>query len=112
MSLKANTTNKSSKPSSNAGRRRVCFEVDAEPGSQVSVAGSFNSWDPEAHVLRPTAGPGHFKRIVYLEPGEYEYKFVIDGNWSADPNCPSFAANNYGTLNSVLEVSPAKTGKS
>ncbi len=111
MSFKANTTTKSSKSSGNAGRRRVCFEVDAEPGSQVCVAGSFNSWNPEAHVLRPAAGAGHFKRIVYLEPGAYEYKFVIDGNWSVDPNCPSFAANNLGTLNSILEVSPAKRGK-
>ena len=112
MSLKANPTSKSSKSSANAGRRRICFEVDAELGSQVSVAGSFNSWNPEAHVFRPAAAAGHFKRIVYLEPGDYEYKFVIDGNWSADPNCPSFAANTFGTLNSVLEVFPAKPGKS
>ena len=99
-----------SKPSTqlpaNAGRRRVCFEVAADPDSQVTVAGTFNSWDPETHVLRPSEEKGRFKRFVYLPPGQYEYKFVIDGAWSADPNCPSFAPNQYGTLNSVLEVEP------
>lgn len=92
------------------GRRRVRFEVEAEPGSRVAVAGNFNRWDPQVHVLRETKRAGHFERCVYLQPGEYQYKFVIDGDWSADPNCPHFAANEFGTLNSVLRVqkSPSK----
>lgn len=92
---------------STRGRCRVHFEVDAEPGSHVAVAGNFNDWNPKAHVLKETKRPGHFERYVYLQPGNYQYKFVIDGSWSADPNCPSFTPNDFGTLNSVLKVQRA-----
>ena len=93
----------------NLGRRRVCFEVEADPGSRVAVAGSFNRWDPEKHVLKQKSSDGHYQRVLFLPPGDYEYKFVIDGDWSADPNCEHFAANEFGTLNSVLHVNkPAK----
>lgn len=86
------------------GRRRVRFIVEAEPGSRVSVAGSFNGWDPGAHVLKETATAGRFERVVYLLPGDYQHKCVIDGSWSADPRCPAFTSNAFGTLNSVLRV--------
>ncbi len=97
---------------STRGRCRVRFAVDAEPGSQVAVAGNFNAWSPKKHVLKETGNPGHFERLVYLQPGDYQYKFVIDGHWSADPNCPSFTPNEFGSFNSVLHVqrTPGKKG--
>ena len=101
------SSSSSTKSSGTAGRRRVRFEVNAAPGSQVSVAGSFNGWDPKSHVLRPVGEFGLFQRYVYLPPGKYEYKFVIDGEWSADPNCKTFSTNEFGSLNSVMKVSSA-----
>ena len=85
-------------------RRRVEFSVINTPGRQVSVAGSFNNWDPEAKVLKDRNGDGIYRGIVMLEPGEYEYKFVIDGEWCIDENNPCFASNDLGTLNSVIRV--------
>ena len=41
---------------------------------------------------------------MMLEPGTYEYKFVVDGEWKLDSNNPNFAPNDLGTLNSVLVV--------
>ena len=39
------------------GKRRVCYELEAEPGSQVRVAGSLICWRPETHLLKePEAG--------------------------------------------------------
>ena len=103
----------SKKAASTLGRRRIRFEVEAEPGRQVAVAGNFNAWNPESHQLKETSQPGHYERCVYLSPGKYEYKFVIDGTWSADPNCPTFSPNEFGTLNSVLNVQKtvAKSGR-
>ena len=101
MNATHRNTNKTVSPT--AGKRRVCFEVDAEPGSQVAVAGSFNNWRADTHLLsEPKAG--HFKRLVYLPPGDYEYKFVIDGDWTADPKCEQWKHNEFGSLNSILSV--------
>ena len=104
MSSNTKPTVRAAKSASTAGRRRICFEIDADPGSEVCVAGSFNAWNPSSHLLKPVGEGGHFKRFVYLPPGKYEYKFVIDGSWTADPNCVSFAPNKFGSLNSLLEV--------
>ncbi len=102
MKLNNHNTSKQTK-SPTAGKRRICFEVQADPGSHVSVAGDFNGWRPETHLLKePEAG--HFKRMVYLAPGDYEYKFVIDGDWTADPKCEAWKHNEFGSLNSVLKV--------
>ena len=85
-------------------RRRVEFVIEAGPGKNVSVAGSFNDWDPAAKVLSDRKGDGVYRGCLMLLPGEYEYKFVVDGNWQIDANNPCFASNDLGTLNSVLKV--------
>lgn len=83
--------------------RKVKFEIAAEPGSDVAVAGSFNNWDPAANRMKLN-GHGTFVTNVKLPVGRHEYKFVINGVWQADPNCPNWVPNSYGSLNSVAEV--------
>ncbi len=85
-------------------RRRVEFVAEVGVGHSVSVAGSFNDWDPEAKVLCDKKGDGVYRGVIMLPPGEYEYKFVVDGDWRIDENNPCFASNDLGTLNSVLKV--------
>lgn len=41
---------------------------------------------------------------MMLEPGVYEYKFVINGEWKIDERNPNFVPNDIGSLNSVLEL--------
>ena len=42
---------------------------------------------------------------VTLAPGIYEYKFVINGVWTLDPDPDrDWTQNGLGTLNSVLRV--------
>jgi 1,4-alpha-glucan branching enzyme len=84
--------------------RRVAFSVHAKPGSKVSLAGCFNNWDPSANKLADKKGDGTFTASVSLLPGDYQYKFVIDGTWHADPECPDWVQNEHGTLNSVKHV--------
>ena len=84
-------------------KHRVCFEVEAPPGSEVSVVGTFNAWEAGKHPLRPGPGePGIFRRAMLLPSGRYEYKFVVEGEWSADHRCPQWVFNEFDTLNSVL----------
>ena len=49
-------------------------------------------------------GTGEFACTVNLPKGKYEYKFVINGSWCADPECAEWVQNDMGTLNSVKIV--------
>jgi len=84
--------------------KKVEFQVTAEPGSEVYVAGSFNNWDPKQHRMMDNPGSGHCKITLVLPPGRHEYKFVVNGEWYADPNCAESAMNDQGSLNSVVTV--------
>lgn len=85
-------------------RKRITFQLVTEPGSTVYVAGSFNNWKPQTNPLKDKEGRGCFTRSMLLEPGDYEYKFIIDGVWCVDPECEEWVPNNQGSLNSVLHV--------
>ena len=80
------------------------FQLSAEPGSQVFVAGTFNNWNPTANILKDKRDRGHFKTAFSVVPGTYEYKFIVNGVWTADPKCPDWVPNDCGSLNSVLHV--------
>src|SRR6056297_2395313 len=85
-------------------RRRVTFRLKAEPGSEVYIAGDFNNWDPSARKLKDKNGDGNFATTMLLQPGEYQYKFVIDGHWSIDPECDEWVPNAMGSLNSLIRL--------
>lgn len=84
--------------------QRVTFAIRADPGSTVFLAGSFNSWDPTAKRMTDKNGEGLFTVVIPLTPGEYQYKFVINGTWCADPECADWVQNEHGTLNSIKRV--------
>lgn len=84
--------------------RKVLFTLESSPGSTVAVAGSFNEWDPAFTPMEFDEHSGMYRASVYLEPGEYEYKFVVNGEWLLDESNPGFYPNDFGTLNSVLVV--------
>ena len=84
--------------------KKVVFQLTSAPGGKVSVAGSFNNWDPEKNPMKETAGSGLYKATIAVPPGKHEYKFVVDGEWQMDPNCTEWVPNCHGTLNSVLCV--------
>ncbi len=86
-------------------RKRVTFELKREPNLQVFVAGSFNDWDSKARPMKDKKKDGHYSTTLLLSPGEYEYKFVINGEWHLDNQNPNFTKNSMGTLNSVVVVS-------
>jgi 1,4-alpha-glucan branching enzyme len=88
-------------------RKRVKFEVLAEPKSKVFLAGSFNNWNGKVKELKDNDGSGCYSSTLLLEFGEYEYKFVIDGKWQIDAENPNFNQNEMGTLNSVVKVAAA-----
>lgn len=70
----------------------------------VQVAGDFNGWNPEHTPLEP-AGGGAWTVTLPLEPGRYQYKFVVDGQtWIADPYAAEQHDDGFGSSNAVLDV--------
>lgn len=84
--------------------KSVTFTVHAEKGKSVYIAGEFNKWDPAAKKMAYKAKEGVYAATIKLAPGEYQYKFVIDGTWCADPENINSVKNDQGTFNSVVVV--------
>ncbi|HEV2394030.1 MAG TPA: glycogen-binding domain-containing protein [Verrucomicrobiae bacterium] len=81
----------------------VEFTLDMPRATSASVAGTFNSWDSKRTPLRKDSDGG-WKTTVWLPPGRYEYRFVVDGEWLSDPNARQSVANGFGSTNSVVVV--------
>ena len=81
----------------------VIFRLNAPGARSVSVAGSFNGWNAESHPLRLSKA-GIWRKALYLQPGTYEYRFVVDGNWADDVDRKEEVMNQFGSYNSVVRV--------
>lgn len=91
------------KPTSSTAQQ-VRFRCIAPAANTVTLAGDFNDWDIQANPLRKDE-QGVWKTTLRLQPGIYQYKFVIDGaEWTEDPQNPNRVPSPHGTFNSVCEV--------
>lgn len=72
-----------------AEKRRVSFRYrlpENETAEKVYLSGSFNDWKPEGQSMDGPNSEGWFTTTAELKPGQYEYKFVLDGKgWRSDP---------------------------
>ena len=70
---------------------------------RVFIAGTFNNWnekDTEAYFVED----GIWEAVLELNPGIYEYKFIVDGNWVIDPNAFAYVDDGFGGKNGAFEV--------
>lgn len=84
-------------------RRKVAFSLEANNATEVILMGDFNNWDPQKHPMKRDAN-GLWEKAVIILPGRYEYKFLVDGRWKADPQNEHICSNRYGTYNNVINV--------
>lgn len=68
----------------------------------VFVAGDFNQWSPQSIPLIPT--DGIYEATVFLLPGKYAYKLIVDGVWQTDPKALLLEPDTFGGYQSVLMV--------
>lgn len=82
----------------------VMFRVEAPQAVLVTVAGNFNGWNAQATELTKGTN-GVWTVVLPLAKGKkYQYKFVVDGYWIADPDNPDTENNGSGSVNSILTV--------
>ena len=89
---------------------KIRIEFHDEHAQQVSLAGTFNDWRPDATSML-ALGEGRWVKELMLPPGRYEYLFVVDGEWRPDPAAAEQVFNAFGTRNSVLEVLASSSAK-
>ncbi len=85
------------------GGKRVEFVLRRPEAKMVTLAGSFNNWDPQQTPMDRDSD-GVWKTTIPLSPGRYEYRLVVDGQWISDPNAHESIPNPFGGTNSVLTV--------
>jgi glycosidase len=79
--------------------------------SQVIVSGSFNNWNKEKDKLLNARGNGVYELSIPLEPGNYIYKFLVDGKEILDPDNQEKAPTGFDDYNSVLRITDTDTAK-
>jgi len=79
------------------------FSLYAPQAKKVSLAGSFNSWNPKTLTAKKDS-KGNWSVKTTLKQGRHEYKFVVDGNWLNDPRCTWLVPNSLGSQNCVVEI--------
>jgi 1,4-alpha-glucan branching enzyme len=85
---------------------KVTFSLaDSDADQRVSVVGDFNGWDPLVNPLE-VDGSGRRSASVELPVGaSYHFKFLADdGAWFCDPDVAECELNEYGELNSLLQL--------
>ena len=87
----------------------LSFNFRGPPGEAVTVAGTFNNWDPFMYELRE--GPaGVYTLNIPLPPGVYQYVFFHRGQRYLDPYNSRRIYAKDGSAASVIELFPSGTG--
>jgi chromosome partitioning protein len=82
----------------------VMFALDAPQSKEVRVTGEFTNWSRDGLPMDKDGDDGLWKTVVDIAPGEYEYRFIVDGVWIRDPNNKDYVRNEFGQENSLLIV--------
>jgi len=84
-------------------RVKVKFTYYDPYAEKVYLVGDFNNWNPVADPMKKDE-----KGIWYitkdLKPGDYGYKYIVDGKWRLDPNNPDSVVNAVGDYLSYISI--------
>ena len=82
-----------------ADARMEKFSYVNSNARQVFWAGEFNQWDTKKTPMKRDEN-GAWVVEIPLPNGQHPYKFVVDGNWIADPAATESEEGGYG--NSIM----------
>lgn len=83
--------------------RKVVFEAYEPEAREVVIIGDFTGWMEEG-IRLGFRGNGLWTTVLLLEPGEYQYRLRIDGEWKDDTQAVLHRANAGGSVNCALVV--------
>ena len=83
--------------------QKVVFKNFAPEAKEVCLAGTFNQWLNKELFLKKDK-TGHWKISIPLGEGRYEYRYLVDGNWTNAQDQIESVPNSFGTWNTVLQI--------
>lgn len=83
--------------------RHVKFSLKAPSAKSVKLAADFTDWEKCPLDLTQNED-GVWFSLIPLEPGQYSYRFIVDGQWCDDPRSTRRVPNPFGTENALLVV--------
>jgi hypothetical protein len=100
----AQNPNKSSKPGATREFKVAEFNFEAPEALSVKLAADFTDWEKRPLDMNK-ADDGKWHLHVPLSPGDYSYRFIVDGEWRDDPRPVKQVYNPFGTTNAVVNIS-------
>jgi ATPases involved in chromosome partitioning len=85
-------------------QKKAVFMLRAPEAQSVEIAGDFNNWVATQESKLEKLNDGVWVKNFSLEPGRYQYKFIVDGRWVVDPNNPTTELDTSGNINSLMEI--------
>ena len=82
----------------------IVFLLGSPGADRVYVVGDFNGWNPTMDRLIEIEG--RFEIRLYLVPGRYRYRFIVDGDSIPDPDNPNRDADG----NSLFRIAETPDG--
>ena len=92
------------RPSGQLNLNEVLVKAMFPEAKEVRVVGDFNGWRADDDTALMSREDGSWLKQLNLEPGQYHYRFVVDGQWLADPENPLRERNPYGEFDSLLKI--------
>jgi hypothetical protein len=85
---------------------RVVFELPSCVwADRIFVTGSFNEWDRTSLPMAQDRD-GVWRATLELPAGQsFQFRYLIDGRWQTDYHADGFTDNQYGTHNSIVDLS-------
>ena len=90
-------------PKKKIKRQKITFSFESSDAKEVILMGDFNNWNPKKHPMKKDDN-GKWTKAVLLPPGQYEYKFLVDGQWKEDPHNGRICPNKFGSCNNILNL--------
>ena len=82
--------------------RKIIFKFRTGSAKRVCLAGDFNNWNEESHPMQKIGDTWQVN--LHLPPGEYRFKYLVDGFWHNDLEAHKYAPNAWGSDDSVVVV--------
>ena len=83
--------------------KKTSFQVAWPEADTVALVGNFNEWNEDATPMKKNRS-GVWKADLALDEGNYEFRYLVNGNeWRNDDDTAS-TPNVFGSYNSAFSV--------
>ncbi len=83
--------------------KKTSFQVEWPEANTVAVVGNFNEWDADATPMKKNRS-GVWKADLVLDEGNYEFRYLVNGQeWRNDEEAAA-TPNVFGSYNSAFSV--------